>query len=164
MKTRFLILGIVLFVLGFSIFFIYVSVVNYPNTSHHKEIRPSIPDDHFRVNGMKWEWNNSFYDVNEEINFSVSRLAQKCGEVFDARIMNTNWSKTYWHESVKSKCDENWDDLKGDNYYSALVTADFTSENTIQVTQEGMYVLRVKSSDVDAYELEGHFIVKNMTN
>ena len=167
MKTRLLMVIIPIIVISIimiSGFFIYASLVTNSNLTHHDEIRLSIPDDHFEIHGIKWEWNNYIYDINEEISFTVSRYAKTCGDVFDARLMAPDWANTIWQESIKSKCEVDYDELVDNDYYSVLVTADFPSQNTIQLTEEGLYVLRIESKDSHTDNLNGQLIVKNKTH
>lgn len=165
MKTRFILPVIAILIIALSGFFIYVNIITTaPSLTHHSEVRPPIPDDHFKINGIKWEWNNYIYDINEEISFTVSRYAKTCGDVFDARLMAPDWSNTIWQESIKSKCEVDYNELINNDYYPVLVTADFPSQNTIQLAEEGLYVLRIESKDSHTDGLSGQLIVKNKTD
>ncbi|MEX0862334.1 hypothetical protein [Nitrosopumilus sp.] len=163
MKTRIILPVILICIIVISGFFVYVKSTTNTNLFHHDEIRTPIPDDRFTIDGIQWEWNNYVYDVNEEINFTVSRYAKTCGDVFNTKIMNTDGSKTFWQESLSSKCDTNYEDLIEDDYYLVFVYAEFPSHNSIDL-EEGMYVLEVKSQDSHSERrLTGQFVVKNKT-
>lgn len=162
MKTRIIISIVAVSMIVISGFFVYAISTNSPSLTHHDEVRPPIPDDHFEIHGMKWEWNDYVYDVYEEINFSISRHAKTCGDVFDAKIMDIPWSGTIWQESIPSNCIADHEELIDNDYYSVFVTAEFPSQNSIKL-EEGLYVLQVKSQDSHVDSLNGQFIVKNKT-
>lgn len=93
MKTKFVLPVIAVAIIIVSGFFVYVSFMTNPPMQHHDEVNPPRPDDRFRIEGIKWEWNDYVYNINEELNFTVSRYADSCGDVFSARIMKPDCSK-----------------------------------------------------------------------
>lgn len=161
MKTKFILPVIAIVIITASAFFIYISYITNPLLQHHDEVNPPRPDDRFRTEGMKWEWNDYIYGINEKINFTVSRHADNCGDVFTAKIMNPDWSEVYWQESAKSRCEVDYEDLVNNEDFEVLVAADFPSNGSITLSEEGLYVLRVVSQDRGYGALEGQFLVKN---
>lgn len=152
-------------VIAISGFFVYATIGANPNITHHDEVNAPRPDDRFKTEGITGEWNNYTYDVNQEINFTVSRFADSCGDVFTARIMNPDWSETFWQESVKSRCEieVDYEQLINNDDFAAFLSADFPFTEPINLV-EGRYLLRVESQDLEyGGALEGYFVVKNKT-
>lgn len=145
-------------------FFAYAGHAADLGLGHHEEIGLPMPDDRFAAHGIKWEWNDYVYDVNEEISFTVSRYAKACGDVFDARIVAADRSETFWQESATGKCSADPGEPAGNGHYSVLVVADFPSQDSpIRLEKEGRYVLRIESRDSHVGVLEGQIVVKNKT-
>jgi len=152
LKITPLIVGIAILVI--TIFLIENSI-SLSQIDHHQEIRLPIPDDNFNIKGVRWEWNNYAYDVGEKIQFTVSRDTENCGDVFTAQIMNPDHTKVFWQESIQSQCTINDDGV--------VVMADFPTDDSIVISEEGLYVLQVESRDRGYGLLEGQFVVKSKT-
>lgn len=147
-------------------FFVYATLITEPNLQHHEEAKAPLPDYRFDIGGVKWEWNNYTYGINQKINFTVSRHSDSCGDVFTAKIMNPDWSETFWQESVKSRCEieADYEQLTSNGDFTAFLSAHFPVKEPISLN-EGRYLLRVESQDLDqSGVLEGYFVVKNKTS
>jgi hypothetical protein len=137
MKNNFIILSIAVGLIFISGFVVYTSVLSNPNLEHHGEIKPPMPDDNFQIQGIKWEWNaGESYRVGEDIGFTVSRTSKFCGDTFEAKIVNQDYSKVFWQESSPTQCES----IQG----GKLLKADFPVEKPIRL-DAGLYVLRVES-------------------
>lgn len=141
MKTRFLIV-IVLGITALSIFSISSSLIYDDYKTQEKTLH--TPTSEFKE--MQWNWHGpTSFLLGEKISFSVSRMDKFCDDVFTAKIVNLDRSKTFWQEPSKVNCSE----FKGGN----ISQADFPVDIPIEIDVAGTYFVIVDYADFHGYPM-----------
>ena len=64
---------------------------------------PNVSDNTFEE--LKWDWYGpTSFTLGEPITFSVSRMDKFCNDTFYVKIVNQDYSKTFWQESSAVEC------------------------------------------------------------
>ena len=109
----------------------------------------------------QWNWHGpEFFVIGKPISFSVSRMNIFCDDVFVAKIVNLDRSKTFWQESSKISCS----DIKG----GKISQVTFPVNTPIEIDDAGTYFVIVDYADFHGYPMLTKKItieaVKDMTS
>jgi len=142
MKTRLLAI-IIIGILSLLILSVLSSSI-YDDVKTQEKMEIDVSDDAFGEREWNWHGPTSF-TLGDEISFSVSRMDVFCDDVFVAKIVNLDRSKTFWQESSKVECS----DIKG----GKISSADFPVEKPIEVDVPGTYYVIVDYADFHGYSM-----------